>query len=170
MQTMTGLSGQGTTTNKKAPSFPDWDGEDATKRIWLEKIECFKEAPFFAKVVDWTAKTPATEEQSRWIRKELIQEDRVPAHIKATIMNVAEFKIDGFRMLDHLIMMVTANSTSSKMKAVRDLVALEQNPGETSGVFMSQVRNIDEVVGQMMVADISHCLRSPAWIPQDTLV
>ena len=64
MQTMTGLSSKSPASNIKPPSFPDWDGEDATKRIWLEKIECFKEAPFFAKVVDWTAKTPVTEEQS----------------------------------------------------------------------------------------------------------
>ena len=136
------------------PSFPDWDGQDSTKRIWLEKIECFKEAPYFSKVLEWSRKVPATEDQSRWIRKELIQEDRVPAHIKATIMNVAEFKVDGFKMLSHLIKMVTANSTSSMMKAVRDIVALEQAPGKTSGVFMSRVQDIDEVVGQIKVADV----------------
>ena len=54
-------------------------------------------------------------------------------------MNVADFKVDGFKMLSHLIKMVTANSTSSKMKAVRNLVSLEQTPGKTSRVFMSQV-------------------------------
>jgi len=67
---------------------------------------------------------------------------------------VPEFKTDGFKMLTHLLSMVYSNSTSSKMKAVSDSAALEQAPGDTSGVYMGRVRGIDEVVGNMKVSDL----------------
>ena len=147
MQTMA-ASFSTKTSSTTCPSFPSWDGEEYTKRIWLEKVDCFRESPFFSGVTDWSRKTNATEDQSKWIRKELIQEDRLPHHVKATLMNAAEFKADGFQMLQYLLSTVSNTTASSKMKAVRDLVALEQAPGEPSGLFMSRVRDIQEVWAQ----------------------
>jgi len=69
-------------------------------------------------------------------------------------MNAAEFKADGFQMLQYLLSTVSNTTASSKMKAVSDLVALEQAPGEPSGLFMSRVRDIQEVVGSMQVAEL----------------
>ena len=136
------------------PAFPDWDGLDSSKRLWLEKIECFKEAPFFSAVTDWSKKDTTSEAQSIWIRKELIQEDRIPPHIKATILNVPEFRSDGFKMLHHLLSLVRSTTVAAKMRAVRDLVALEQSSNEPDVVYMSRVRDIDQVVGNMKLSEI----------------
>ena len=112
-------------------------------------MDYFWESQFFSGVTDWTRKTIVTEDQSNWIWKELIQEDCLPHHAKATLMNVTEFKSDGFKMLQYLLSTVSNITASSNMKAVRDLVALEQAPGEPSGLFMSRVRTIQEVVGSV---------------------
>ena len=50
MQTMASFATKPSSTAN--PSFPSWDGDDSTKRIWLEKVDCFQESPFFSGVTD----------------------------------------------------------------------------------------------------------------------
>ena len=121
----------------------------------MEKIECFKEEPFFTPVTTWSHKEESlTEVQSKWIQKKLIQEDHLPPSIKATTLNVAEFKVDGFKMLVHLLSLVGGTTVAGQMNAVRDLVSLNQDPSETSGVHMGRIHDIKQVVEQMKVADV----------------
>jgi len=51
------------------PVFPDWDGLNAYKCSWLEKIKCFKEVSFFANLTNWSKKDATSKAQSIWIRK-----------------------------------------------------------------------------------------------------
>ena len=57
-------------------------------------------------------------------------------------------------MLEHLLYLVRSTSVAAKMKAVRDLVALEQSSHESGGVYMVRVQDIDQVVGSLKLSKI----------------
>ena len=65
-----------------------------------------------------------------------------------------EFRTDSFKVLSHFLSLVSSTTVAYKIKAARDLVALEQSYHEPGGVYTTRARDIEQVVGSMKLSDI----------------
>jgi hypothetical protein len=52
---------------------PQWDGEDSTKRHFLEEMQVFKSHRYFSKVTNWTAADASHQDHSLHLRHELLR-------------------------------------------------------------------------------------------------
>lgn len=57
-------------SNKPAQYFPFWDGGDATKSLFIERLITYQQDPYFSGA-DWSSTIPGLEEKSTFLRATL---------------------------------------------------------------------------------------------------
>jgi hypothetical protein len=57
-------------------SWPTWDGSNSGIPAFIEQLKTLQQDPFF-KGADWTQKLPGFEDQSTWLRANILRHSRL---------------------------------------------------------------------------------------------
>lgn len=132
-------------------SWPQWDGSTSGIPAFVEQLKTLQQDPFF-KGADWTQKLPGFDEQSNWLRANILQ--HLPAAELHRFMNRSDFESDGFAMFAHLMDRLQPNTVQHLMLDVIALGNLEHRPGEPVEEYISRGRRLFNSLSQVTVAQL----------------
>ena len=148
---------QTTASKITPPSFPKWDGDVSSLEIFLERIDTFKNHPYFAAIYDWTTAGINTEEALH-IRTEMF--DKLPQKHLSLFINDPRYKTDGIAMLHRLLARLNPNDPTNQLNNLERFANLDFPPSMTGDDLLMKGRglafalrniNIDQLVSMRLI-------------------
>ena len=106
--------------SKATIEFSKWDGDDETKRQFIQRLKTVQQDPWFSGA-SWDVKSPNFETQSLWLRHGIL--GALPKDWLDNFDEKDHFVTDGFAMFTHLLHLLQPTSTDSVIQMVMDLAS-----------------------------------------------